>query len=233
MSNFRFKTVGKLLDHVFSLDYFQPDGNKSAAIPYHRIDGNDPLVVMVGENASGKSFVRRIVTLMARENDVESIHISMEGRAGPDFSGGLRPFIYGDEGYRSTGENSASTVVTGIKTCRGREKPHLMFWDEPDIGLSDSWAAGVGVAIREFVKKPPEHTRAVFVVTHSKALVGQLAEFYPHFIYFGEDEPPKTLFHWIERPIIPRDIEELGKLSHVRFKKIQKILDSVKKEKSP
>ncbi len=232
MAEFRFKTASKLLDHVFSLDYFHPDGKAGAAIPYHRVQGRDPLVVMVGDNASGKSFARRIVSLMCRKNDVEAIAISMERRAGPDFSGGIRSFIYGDEGYRSTGENSASTVITGIKTCQGRDKPHLMFWDEPDIGLSDSWAAGCGVAIRKFAEKPPEHTRGIFVVTHSKALVSQLLPVEPHYIHFGDGEPPATLADWLTQPIKPRDIEKLGEQSHARFKKIQKILDQVEKKKA-
>ena len=231
MPDFRFKTASKLLDHVLGLDYFQPDGNKAACIPFHRVNGKDPLVVMVGENASGKSFARRLVSAVCRKVEVESIHISMQGRAGPDFTGGMRGFIYGSEEWKSTGENSVGTVLGGIRTCQGREKPHVMFWDEPDLGLSDAWAAGVGVAIRKFVQAPPEHTRAVFVVTHSKALVGQLLDAEPHYIYFGDDEAPRSLEHWMEQPAIPRDIEELSKLSHTRFKKIQKILDRVEKKK--
>jgi hypothetical protein len=230
MADFRFKSAKKLLDHVFSLDYFQPDGNKPPPIPFHRFDGKDPLVVMVGENASGKSFARRLVSAICRKAEVEAIHISMQGRAGPDFTGGMRGFIYGTEEWKSTGENSVGTVLGGIRTCRGREKPHVMFWDEPDLGLSDSWSAGVGVAIRDFVKAPGEHTKAIFVVTHSKALVGQLLDVEPHYVYFGDEEAPKSLLHWIEQPAIPRDIEELPKLSHTRFKRIQKILDRVEKK---
>lgn len=230
MPNFRFKNAGKLLDHVLDLVYFQPDGQSPAPIPFHRVDGKDPLVVMVGDNASGKSFARRLVTQVCRKVEVESIHISMERRAGADVTGGMRGFIYGTEDWKSTGENSVGTVLGGIRTCQGREKPHIMFWDEPDIGLSDSWAAGVGVAIRKFVETPPEHTRAVFVVTHSKALVSQLLPVEPHYIYFGDGEAPVSLAHWIEQPVIPRDIEELAELSHKRFKKIQKILDGVRKK---
>ena len=229
MPDFRFKTARKLLDHVLSLDYFQSEGKEPPPIPFHRVHGRDPLVVMVGDNASGKSFARRLVTAVCRKVEVESIHISMERRAGGDVTGGMRGFIYGTEDWKSTGENSVGTVLGGIRTCQGREKPHIMFWDEPDIGLSDPWAAGVGVAIRKFVETPPEHTRAVFVVTHSKALVSQLLPVEPHYIYFGDSEAPASLEHWIEQPAIPRDIEELGKLSHPRFKKIQKILDRVEK----
>jgi hypothetical protein len=231
MPEFGFKTAKKLLDHVLSLDYFHPGGKKPPPIPYHRVDGKDPLVVIVGENASGKSFARRCVQAIASKNKVETIAISMERRAGADFTGGMRGFIYGTEEWKSTGENSVGTVLGGIRTCQGRDTPHVMFWDEPDLGLSDSWAAGVGAAIRKFVEKPPTHTRAVFVVTHSKPLVEQLVDFGPHYLYLGDDDAPESLAHWLKTPAIPRDIELLGQLSHARFKRIQTILDRVKKNK--
>jgi hypothetical protein len=230
--SFAFKTAKKLLDHVLDLDYFQPDGKQPPPITYHRVTGRDPLVVMVGDNASGKSFARRLVCAVARKAEVEAIHISMERRAGGDVTGGMRGFIYGTEDWKSTGENSVGTVLGGIRTCQGREKPHVMFWDEPDIGLSDSWSAGMGLAIHKFVSEIPEHTKAVFVVTHSKPLIAQLLDLKPHYVYFGDDDPPKTLQDWFERPVVARDIEQLGKLSHARFLRIQKILDRVEKRRA-
>jgi hypothetical protein len=232
MREFPFKTARKLLDHVLGLDYFQPEGKKPPAIPYRLVEGKDPLVVIVGENASGKSFARRCVQFIASNEKVETISISMERRAGGDVTGGMRGFIYGTEDWQSTGENSVGTVLGGIRTCQGRDTPHVMFWDEPDLGLSDSWAAGVGVAIRKFVDDPPKHTRAVFVVTHSKPLVAQLVDFEPHYLYLGDGDAPPSLAEWMKTPIIPRDIELLKEQSHERFLRIQKILDRVRKRKS-
>lgn len=229
MPELNFNNSSQLFDHVLGLDYFHPDGDEPPAIPFHRAAGEDPVVVVVGDNASGKSFARRIVCAICRKNDIEAISISMQGRAGPDFSGGVRGFIYGDETYRSTGENSVSTVITGIETCRRRTTPHVMIWDEPDIGLSDSWAAGCGVAIRKFADEPPACTRAIVVVTHSRALVTQLLPVKPHYVHLGDGDPPPTLEAWIDRPVVPRDIAQLGELSHARFRKIQKILARVEK----
>ncbi len=231
MADFRFRSATKLLDHVLSLDYFQPEGKKPPPISYHRVPGKDPLVVMVGDNASGKSFARRCVTAVAQKNKVESIHLSMEGRTG-GMSGLMKAMVYGDEDWRSTGENSIATIVTGIKTCEGRENDHVIFWDEPDVGLSDSWAAGVGVAIRKFVQSPPVHTLAIFVVTHRKALVAQLLDADPTYVYFGEEGAPESLADWVDQPIVPRDIETLADLSHKRFQRIQKILNAVDKRKT-
>jgi hypothetical protein len=179
-----------------------------------------------GENASGKSFFRRLVTAICREAKVEAMPISMEGRGGE--YGGLRGFIYGDESWQSTGENSAHTVLAGISTCRSRETPHVVFWDEPDLGLSDGWAAGAGVALREFAADLPKMTYGAFIVTHSRALVRELLPVEPHFVYFGDDAP-ESLAAWVDAKVKPLDLAKLGETSHRRFKAIQAILDKVRK----
>lgn len=230
--NRSFTNASTLLTHVLSLDYFKPNADGVTPIPYRRIEGQSPLVLFLGENASGKSFARRVVTAIVRDSDVECIHISMQARAAdPMMGGGVRSFIYGTEEWQSTGENSVGTVLGGIRTCLGRDTSHVMFWDEPDIGLSDSWAAGVGVAVRDFVKGVTERTKAVFVVTHSKALVSQLAALDPHVVFFGDDELPEDLRGWMEWPVVARDIETLGKASHRRFLLIEAILRRVRAEK--
>ena len=86
-----FRGVGGLLDHVFELAYFrQPGETIEPAIDHHWVRGRGNFVVCLGENASGKSFFRRIVTVICREAQVEAMPISMEGR-GDSFGGlGLR-----------------------------------------------------------------------------------------------------------------------------------------------
>lgn len=229
--SFKFKDAKTLLDCVLDLDYFHPNDKGKIAIPFHRVDGNNPLVVITGDNASGKSFLRRLVCAVAREAKTEAIHISMEGRRNVAYNIGLS-FVYGDENIHSTGQNSVHTVLGGITTCRNRETPHVMFWDEPDLGLSDSWAAGMGRAIRQFTETKPKHTKAILLVTHSKALVSELLPFEPHFLYLGEEkDPPKSLTAWFEAPVIPKDIEKLPELSSKRFKLIAAILNTIKERK--
>jgi hypothetical protein len=98
--------------------------------------------------------MRRIVHSFCHKNEVEFMGISMEGRRGISGSPWMC-MVYGSEDYESTGCNSVGTVLTGITTCYGRESPHVIFWDEPDLGLSDSWAAGVGQKLAELGAKPP------------------------------------------------------------------------------
>ena len=144
-----------ILNFLFSLDYFVPDEKREMAIPAVRLHGTGKLVVAVGDNASGKSFFRRLVSETCRNSTpkIECIHLSMEGRHS---SGPMGAFIYGDENWESTGENSANTVLTAVRTSKNRTTPHVIFWDEPDLGLSDGWSASMGVEVRNFIEQAPD-----------------------------------------------------------------------------
>lgn len=181
--------------------------------------GNEKLVIVTGENATGKSFIRRIYQSAIKLKKQEVIHLSQEGRSS---SGIARAFVYGDESYNSTGSNTAHTITTGINTCQGRENPHYIIWDEPDIGLSEKYAGGAGVAIRKFVENLPKFTQGVVVITHSKALVRQLLPINPSHLRLGGC--PK-IEEWINRVEEPGDLEELRERNHNTFRAIQSILN--------
>lgn len=218
-------TLKALFGRIFRLAYFQ---GEDPAIPYVRVDTKSRLVVVTGDNAGGKSFFRRLVRLVAKEKSVECIHLSMEARAGNSMMyGPARAMVYGDEAWQSTGTISTSTILTGIRTCEGRTSDHVIFWDEPDLGLSDAWAAGAGQKLAAFAQRAGEHTRGILIVTHRKALVQELLPANPGYIHLGAPpgEAPPTLKAWLDAPVVPKDPDLLGQLSHARFKKIQAILD--------
>lgn len=219
MSNDSFNNANKLLELAFSLAYFD---EAEGVMPYRWTPTKSNFVVVVGENASGKSFLRRILSALASRAEVGSIPISMEGRA---TSGIASAFVYGDETYDATGKNSAITVLTGIKTCRGRDKPHIIIWDEPDIGLSDSWAQSMGITLRGFAESLPELTRAAVVITHNKTLLRELLQVKPHFVCFGQDIG--SLEEWLDFKPKPRPLEELPEECVKRFRKLNKLMKSL------
>jgi hypothetical protein len=223
LPTFNLRSARTLTADILKLAYFQ-DGDPPA-IPYIWLPGRTPLVMVVGENAGGKSFFRRIVQEASRKKNVECMALSMEGRHG---YGAWKAFVYGDESWEATGAISASTVEVGIRTCQDRDSPHIIFWDEPDLGLSEGWAAGVGQAICEFMASPPKHTVGAFVVTHSKALAREVLPVRPNYLYLGSTKGPPTLKDWVDHRQPPRPIAELNKESHRRFKAIQKILERTK-----
>lgn len=226
----KFNNTKQLVERTLELDYFE---EPSPAIPYVWKPGraDNPLVVVVGENAGGKSFFRRCVSAVCRDNanKIECISISMEGRRQVSYNIGLA-FVYGSEDWEATGINSISTVLTGISTCRGRTSAHVIIWDEPDIGLSEGNAASVGKALADFTKEPPKHTKASIVITHRKALVEQLVSIQPHYLFLGDADAPETLADWLAAPPIVRTLEEVKERAHKRFRAIQKILDEVKRK---
>lgn len=227
--NLKFSSPKTLLNRILDLAYFHEENGEPPAIPFHRVDGKSKLTVIVGDNASGKSFFRRITQLVCKKNEIECMAISAEGRRHVAYSPFL-VFVYGDEETQATGVNSTNTVLTGIKTCQSRETPHVVFWDEPDLGLSDSWAAGVGEKLCEFAETTPEKTVAAFVVSHNKALVRELLPADPTYLHLGTEasQAPQTLKEWVEAPIKARNPEKLIELSHQRFQKIQHILNTIK-----
>jgi len=195
-----------------------------------------PLVVVLGENASGKSFLRRVIQQICREVAIECIHLSMEGRGGE--MGGmqaLRSMVYGNERECSTGANSVKTVLHGIRTCQAREARHVIFWDEPDLGLAEGGCVGMGQTIAAYARAPNPLTVAAIVVTHSKPLVRELATVSPHYLHLGTapEAAPPTVQAWLDAPVVPRSLESIVEAGHARRRLIEAVLHQRQRTTSP
>jgi energy-coupling factor transporter ATP-binding protein EcfA2 len=210
--------IDAFMKDMLSLLVFQPDAdnNNLPAIETTLDKGQGKLVIITGDNASGKSLVRRLVHSKLHKKKTELIHISQQGRT---TEGLHRAFIYGAEDWESTGAISANTLQKSLKTSRSRGEKHCLFWDEPDIGLSDNYAAGLGVAIRNFIADPPALLQMAFLVTHNKALVKQLMPLKPWNLRLGGCP---SLQEWLDAEIVPASLDELYEKSHDRFRRIAK-----------
>jgi energy-coupling factor transporter ATP-binding protein EcfA2 len=218
-SKYTFKNASKMLKLAFDLSYFDP-AEKVIDYRWDPKQSKSNFVVVVGENAAGKSFLRRILSSVAHRAKIEAMPVSMEHR---QTGGAINAFVYGSETYDATGKNSAGTVLTGIKTCQGRETPHIIIWDEPDLGLSESWARSMGQTFRGFAESLPENTKAAVVITHSKPLLRELVAANPQFVYLGT-QAIDTLEQWLEYEAPVRPLEQLAEECHTRFKKLSKLL---------
>jgi len=220
MSN---KTLPNILKDVLKEPYFHGPG---AAIPVvKKMRKSSPLFLVLGENGAGKSFLRRLLTTACMAEGIDVFHFSQEGRATP---GMANLCLYGAEERQATGEITCHTVTLAIRACQEHQLDHVVFWDEPDTGLSDNAVAGVGLEIEHFIQNLPARTLGVFVTTHSRELVRRLAGTSPSYLHLGTrpKNAPKSIGAWLKRPVLPVFPDEVQEQSLERFRQIQAIQDS-------
>jgi hypothetical protein len=158
------------------------------------------VAVIVGDNASGKSFLVTLMSAFCKLNEdfkAEPLQVSMKYRTTEGLHRAFMYGVFGDEAD-STGSISMSGVSGLLKTAHQREKPHWALLDEPDLGLSESYARAMGKWLaQEFASLGPM-TKGMVLVSHSKALVSSLFENSrerPWFVHMGA---PLTVEGWLE-----------------------------------
>jgi hypothetical protein len=196
------------------------------------VSGSARLLVVTGENASGKSlFVRVMAARLQQTEKVLPVTISIRERTGAgtsEVSGMRRVFMFGDEHEQSTGATSVNVVHNGFKNV---DRPSILILDEPEIGLSEAYAQALGTFIGEQAKDVPKQCIGVMVVTHSRPLVGGLIAGYgrrpTHVAVFPVEVPQKAgVTGWLDH-VEERSVEDLLALRDVgleRWRKVNKLL---------
>jgi predicted ATPase len=183
--------------------------------------GDSKLIVVTGDNATGKSMLRRIYsTFLKKNHKIETIHLSQQARA----TGGVeRAFVYGDETSESTGYITIGTFITGFRTSRGRENEHILLWDEPEIGLGEEAQLGAVNYIIDQLKDWPSKLRGVVVMTHSRIFVRALKDV-EGCRFVNLHGKFKTADEWLDRKIVPADLEEVRTRGIETWRKVSAIL---------
>lgn len=223
-------SVLTVFQEMAGLPYFKGD---DAPIPLRLPSSatNPVLATIVGENASGKSFIRRIVKEIHAMDKIECIDISVEGRRQVAYNPMLA-LVYGDESCSSTGANSVDTILGAIRTSRDRSTPHSIFLDEPDLGLSEGWSACAGREIANFLQAPPEHLYGLYLVSHSKPLLRELQTLNPLFINLSEPEAT-TLDAWLSSAAPKYEsLSDLRDKGNARFRALSSCINQRKKDRA-
>jgi predicted ATPase len=178
-----------------------------------------PVLVITGKNASGKSFLRRFISLRLKQDKIEAIHLSQQGRSQ---EGVMRCFVYGDEQYESTGAISAKTFLGGISTSRNRDHEHAIIWDEPEIGMSEELQVGSANWLFEKLADWPKNLRGIVLLTHSRIFVKRAMEV-PGAKWVNLDgyKIPEA---WFNRDIVPMDPEKFHETAMNKFRRLSKML---------
>jgi energy-coupling factor transporter ATP-binding protein EcfA2 len=208
--------------------YFNGDG---APLKAHLTEG-DPaskVLLIAGANASGKSFGITVLAscLNGATPKVEPIQVSMKYRTK---EGMHRCFMFGPLGDQrdSTGSISLAAVRGGLRTAQGRDRPCWLMLDEPDTGLSEEFTPAMGEYLATAANEGlGEHCQALVVVSHSRALLKEMAAtltLRPHFVHV--DEQPLELEGWLasSRRRTVAELEALPSISTERYRAINKIL---------
>lgn len=193
-------------------------------------DAQSRVALIVGPNASGKSFVADMLGAWVRNEkpSVDVLPVSMRSRTR---DGMHRCFMYGPRGDNdSTGNVSTIALRGGLRTARERTSPCLLQLDEPDLGLAEEfgWAMGQWIA-QDDPTRVNDQCRGMVVVSHSRELVRGFLEaspLKPHFLHLGDN--PQTLDDWlktIERRSVD-DLKALSDVSHERFLSVLKLLEA-------
>ena len=214
------KSVYGIINFILQQDYFNKDSRRNLIrcnyepneIKYSR------LLIITGDNAEGKSFFVKLFDEYCNEKiKNECLRLGMSLRTEKHWA---RSCVYKDEGAFSTGDCSISSVIKGLETCQKRGQEHYVIFDEPNLGLAESYHYALGEYFARFVTNMPPLTKGMVIVTHSRELIRPLLEHHPHHLRFGDNQ---NLANWIDRDQKQRTIEELLRLPEKGRRKFQKI----------
>ena len=187
-------------------------------VPSDLID-NTSLAIITGNNASGKSLLRKYISMRCEQVKIKKFHFSQQGRSAGGFE---RAMIYsGSESEDSTGQISVSVVIRAFKQIQNNKEPLIVVFDEPEIGLSEESQLGLAIYMKEQLKIAPESLLGTIVITHSRYFVGVLKDLPHKFFCFGEKYLAES---WLNRGINPTDPQEIVERSHKQYQHFSQFL---------
>lgn len=183
------------------------------------------ITVLTGSNGSGKSLIRKQILFSianklgldtSDKNNLKGLAVStsMERRTIPnnDFSA-LRSMAIDDP----TSPTSAHTVHL-IKSLMGSCKGQFIIIDEPEIGMGEETVLGLVAWLNATLKDTVRSNEAtgVLIITHSRLIVEKLeADAFLNIDGYTKDG-------WLNRELVPLDLEELERHSLELYRAINK-----------
>lgn len=190
-------------------------------------DNNSPLVIIYGDNASGKSLIASAFEMLLRKpKDATPIEVRNACMRNRTASGMERAFVYGDESDQSTGQTSISVVIKAIRSTDGK-KPGVVILDEPDVGLADRFQPALAQYVCNTLKDFEGSDRGMIVISHNKTLIGNIIAGYDNPISFIGVGTILSYWDWVasQRPATIEELLSLSDKSHDQWRAISKAFD--------
>lgn len=205
--------------------------------------GLENVLVVAGDNCSGKSFLVEMLRGWIRHYKLDSVVVSIRERSGGgpyEMASMRRAMMFGDETDQSTGAISAGVIERAFTTLNGRAQENvasLLVLDEPELGLSESMAGALGEYLAQQALEMAETAVGLAVVTHSRPLVQRMVEALgqaPTFAYMRDAasaSDAEALGTWLA--VMPRcsveDLKNLRVSNRDNQRKVNAILEDLKK----
>lgn len=178
--------------------------------------------ILVGENGSGKSVVRKQLSLLltkkTRNNNAKLKQVSMESRTGVDCCG---MHLMADASWEPTSCHTYDLITSLFKSCFDNEEnkkkrliPYFFVIDELEIGMSRESQLAMCNYLKDMIPKINKKSYGLLIITHSEFVVEQLKDICN---FMDLNNPKRTANEWINREIIPTDFEQLEKDAHELF----------------
>ena len=181
----------------------------SDAIP---MDGS--ISVLTGRNGSGKSLVRKFLAIHAKAKHKKNVvHASMQLRTGDHSNLGGLGGIFRDHEEYSTSSHTAYLVQTACRSLHGG----FLCIDEVEVGLGEETILGIVEWLNSNLVESLKGTLGCLVITHSRLVVQNLK--YDHWFSLDDYKTPQE---WLDRKIVPTDLDKLAKENHDFFLHIHK-----------
>ena len=192
----------------------------SNQIPVHKIS------ILTGGNGKGKSLIRKIITnsiaaqLKLKGDKPCVASTSQEARCGSNPEWGGLSGVLRDVGWTPT---STETIHNIKNLISDRFADRYIVIDEPEIGMGEETVAGL---VKYLNKTLPKHKNlGTLIITHNRYIIQNLKiDNFFNIEGMTKDE-------WLNREIIPLDLDELQKTSDDLFHAVQTRINENKEKK--
>ena len=183
------------------------------------------VTILTGKNGCGKSLVRKLVgwyiTDRLRLDDKKPVTAttSMQQRTESRSDFGAFSSIMHDQPDTPTSYETLYKIKSLFKSSLSETSKRFIVVDEPEIGMGEELVAALCERLNSMFNPLPEHCLGILVITHNRYLVEHLKGTFLNFDGMTREE-------WLNRKIVPTDIDTFEKDSDALFHTIQARLNA-------